>query len=308
MASHTRILDNLQQVDTKRINVGMSERKLSALAGGLAAIYGLTRRDPFGLALALLGGAVVYRGLSGSCAVYSALGIDTTDEGGQKPRVPVREQITINLPPEEIYQFWRNFENLPKFMRHLKSVQVSGERHSHWVAKAPAGTTAEWDAEIVDDVENECISWRSLPGAQVENSGEVRFRPAPAGRGTELEVRMSYQPPAGPAGVLLAKLSGEEPSMQIHSDLKRLKSLLETGEIPTVDGQPSARAHGEAHGSTARPDVAAKPNQLGPRNTVTKALEDTFPASDPLAVTQTPGDQQGIDTDEREIGIGKKIY
>jgi len=296
MASHTRILSKLQHVNSARLNVGIPERGLSALAGGLAAIYGLTRRDKAGIALALIGGAAIYRGLSGSCAVYSALGVNTTKQAGAKPRVPIHEQITIARSPEEVYHFWRNFENLPKFMHHLESVRVSGERHSRWVAKAPAGTTVEWDAEIIDDVEQQLIAWRTLPGAQVAHSGEVQFQAAPDGQSTIVAVHMAYEPPAGPAGVVLAKLFGEEPSIQIRSDLQRLKALLEAG-LPA-----------SATGVQASADVAPKPDQLGPRSTVTKALEDTFPASDPIAVTQTRDEEQNPPSEEQAIGLGKRIY
>jgi uncharacterized membrane protein/uncharacterized protein YjeT (DUF2065 family) len=138
---------------------------------------------------------------------------------------------TINRSPEEVYKFWRNFQNLPRFMSHLESVQVTGENRSHWKATAPAGMTVEWDAEIVEDRPNELIAWRSLEGADVEHSGSVRFQPAPGNRGTEVKVSMVYNPPGGVLGVGIAKLFGEEPGEQIKGDLYRFKQVMETGEV-----------------------------------------------------------------------------
>lgn len=150
----------------------------------------------------------------------------------------VRRAITIGRPPEEVYRFWRNFANLPRFMEHLESVTVSDETHSHWKAKAPAGSSAEWDAEIVAEEPERLIVWRSLGSTAVPNSGEVRFTPAPGDRGTEIHIRLRYQPPAGIVGATIAKLLGQEPTGQIESDLRRLRAVLEAGEAPTTDGQP----------------------------------------------------------------------
>jgi uncharacterized membrane protein len=145
------------------------------------------------------------------------------------------KSTTINRPPEEVYHFWRNFENLPRFMTHLESVHVMDERRSHWVAKAPVGTTVQWDAEITEDRPNELIAWRSLEGADVENSGSVRFATAPGGRGTEVKVSLLYNPPGGSLGAGIAKLFGEEPEQQIKGDLHRLKQVMETGEVVHSD-------------------------------------------------------------------------
>ncbi len=158
-----------------------------------------------------------------------------------EPIETVAKAITINAAPETVYRFWRNLENFPRFMRHLKDVKKTGERTSHWVATAPAGATAEWDAEIIDDEQSSRIAWRTLPGSSVEHEGVVSFEPASAGRGTVVRVSMTYVPPAGKFGVRIAKLFGEEPNFQIDSDLRRLKQLIETGEIATTDGQPTGR-------------------------------------------------------------------
>lgn len=147
----------------------------------------------------------------------------------------VRHAITVNRPVETVYQFWHNFENLPRFMRHLESVQVTGEQRSHWKAKGPAGITVEWDAEVVTDRPNEQIAWRSLEGADVQNAGSVRFKAAPGGRGTEVRVDLQYAPPGGKLGAVIAKLFGEEPVQQVIDDLRRFKQVMEIGEVVVSD-------------------------------------------------------------------------
>jgi uncharacterized membrane protein len=157
------------------------------------------------------------------------------------PSVSVHKSITINAAQDVVYRFWRDLENFPRFMRHLEEVRATGERTSHWVAKAPAGTTVEWDAEIVEDEANSRIGWRTLPDASVEHEGIVSFEPASAGRGTVVRVSMRYVPPAGKVGMHVAKLLGEEPSVQIDGDLRRMKQLIETGEVATTEGQSAGR-------------------------------------------------------------------
>ncbi len=162
--------------------------------------------------------------------------------------VDVEKSITINRSAEECYRFWRDFENFPRFMKHVELVQVlpqtdasaaSPNPRSHWRAKGPAGTSIAWDAEITVDQPGELLAWHSLPGADIDNAGTVRFERAPGGRGTVVRVDMHYKPPGGQAGALIAKLFGEEPAQQIDQDLRRFKQLIETGEIPTTVGQSS---------------------------------------------------------------------
>jgi uncharacterized membrane protein len=149
--------------------------------------------------------------------------------------VQVRQTLTITRAPEEVYAFWRDFRNLPQFMSHLEAVQVIDDRRSRWTARAPAGRTVEWEAEIVEDRPGELIAWRSLPDADVPNSGWVRFARAPGDRGTELIVELQYDPPAGALGAAIAKLLGEEPNEQVKGDLRRFKQVLETGEVVHSD-------------------------------------------------------------------------
>jgi uncharacterized membrane protein len=152
-----------------------------------------------------------------------------------------RSSITVNATPQRVYERWHDFERLPSFMFHLKEVRSTGPGRSHWVAKGPMSTTVEWDAEIVDDVPGERISWQS-PEGSVKNAGEVRFATAPAGHGTEVRVALTYSPPAGALGAAVAKLFGEEPNQQISDDLRRFKQLVETGEIARSDSTPQGNS------------------------------------------------------------------
>ena len=195
-----------------------------------------------GAATAAVLGVAVVDFITGQQLSKSGNGSSRID-GGQvtepKRRAPsgvhVEQAVTINRPRTEVYGFWHNFENLPRFMAHLESVTVLGERQSRWKARAPAGMTVEWEAETVEDRPNELIAWRSLPNSTVPNSGVVRFRDAPGNRGTEVLVELRYQPPGGKLAALLAKLFGEEPEQQVKGDLRRFKQVMETGEIVHSD-------------------------------------------------------------------------
>jgi uncharacterized membrane protein len=156
-------------------------------------------------------------------------------EGGA---ISVRRSLTINRPPEFLYQFWRDFKNLPQFMYHLESVQPTDERRSHWVTKGPGGQRIEWDSEITAEQPNQMSAWRSLPGGDVDNSGSVQFEPRPGGRGTIVRVQLEYLPPGGMLGAAFAKLFNRAPEQQMSDDLRRFKQVIETGEIVRSDGSP----------------------------------------------------------------------
>lgn len=240
---------------SNRINVGTTQRIVSAAAGAVAAGYGISRRDPLGYGLAALGGLLIWRGASGNSMLMSALGVSTagTEWLQLAPRygaaaqpdharaVHVRDEVTINRPVHDIYNFWRDFSNLPRVMPHLISVEPLDGNRSHWKARAIGGATAEWDAVIENDVPNELIAWESVAPAAVPNGGSVRFRPAPGGRGTEVCVALHYQPPAGQIGRLAAKLFGQEPGQHLREGLRHLKQLFEAGEIATNQPQPHGR-------------------------------------------------------------------
>jgi uncharacterized membrane protein len=145
----------------------------------------------------------------------------------------VGRAVTINRPRHELYAFWRDFGNLPRILENIESVTELDERRSHWVVRAPAGTTVEWDSVIVEDIEDELISWESAPGADIANSGRIDFSDAPGGRGTLVTATIAYAPPAGAVGKLVAKLFQREPKIQARRDLRRFKQFMETGEIAT---------------------------------------------------------------------------
>ncbi len=172
--------------------------------------------------------------------VYSSRRLAETEDI-ETPAIEIIESISINAAPDEIYSYWKNFENLPSFMRHLKSVTVIDENYSHWIAKAPLGTSVEWDARLVVDEPSRRLGWETSEESQIQHEGLVSFEESANGRGTIVRVEMSYEPPAGHVGATLARLFGEEPRVQIHEDLRRLKQLIETGEIPTTLGQSSGR-------------------------------------------------------------------
>jgi uncharacterized membrane protein len=162
----------------------------------------------------------------------------TTRDGS----TPVGVTLTINRSREDLYEAWRNFTNLPQWMKHLKSVEVMGDRRSHWVASGPAGSTVEWNADISEDRPNEMIAWRSVEGSDVDHSGVVRFEPAPGNRGTMVTVEMRYSPPGGTLGSAVAAWFGEDPAQSIKMDLRRFKQVMETGEVITTEGQSAGRA------------------------------------------------------------------
>ncbi len=282
---------------TRRLNHGRNlndtERLASLVGGGTMIAWGLARRKWDGLALAAVGSGLIYRGATGHCQLYEAIGVNTAKRVGRNVSVPyesgvrVDKTLTINKPPEEVYRYWRNLENLPKFMMNLESVKEIDNKHSHWVAKGPAGSSVDWKAEIINEKENELIGWRSLPGSQISNAGSVQFKCAPGGRGTILKIELQYAPPGGSVGATISKLFGKDPEKQIDEDLRRMKQLLETGEIATTDGQTSGQRSMPVklmQKATESPNKA--PRKKGwDRDAVTIASEESFPASDPPSWT-----------------------
>jgi uncharacterized membrane protein len=215
-------------------NVSDAERWATLVGGGALVLLGLRQGSLRGALTALAGGGLVYRGLTAQNSIQDTLGINDS--------IRVEKSVTIsNKSPEELYRFWRNFENLPRFMKHLKHVSLVNDQRSHWIATAPMGGSIEWDAEIINEQENRLIAWASVEGADVDNSGFVRFQSTSEGRGTEVKVVIEYNPPGGAVAATFAKLFGEEPKQQIGDDLRRFKMLMEAGEIATTEGQPKGK-------------------------------------------------------------------
>ena len=179
-----------------------------------------------------IGAALLYRELSSRG--------DTRQRLGGARGIHVEESVTINLPIGEVYRFWRNFENLPKFMKHLESVAVREEGLTHWVAKGPAGMRVEWDARIINEIDNRLVAWQSIEVSTIATAGSVNFDET--GHGTRVRVHFQYSPPGGRLGAAVASILGEEPRLQVRADMRRFKQLLETGEIPTIEGQTSGRS------------------------------------------------------------------
>jgi uncharacterized membrane protein len=216
---------------------------------------------------------MIYRGATGHCVFYQMLGINRAQANGHEG-ILVERSVTVNRPKDELYRKWRDFENLPRFMEHLESVQVddTDSGRSHWVAKGPLGKNIAWDAEVIEERENELLVWKSLPRSLVESMGRVEFVEAPGGRGTIVHVVLQYNPPAGSMGAAFAKLFGKEPGTQVKEDLRHFKQIMETGELPTVEGQTSGREI---------MDPASATRSRRKKDIVQRASEDSFPASDP---------------------------
>ena len=212
--------------------VSDKERWASIVGGSAMVLMGLQQRSLRGVLTAIAGGSLAYHGATADKSLQEKV-IDAT---GINKAIRVEKTVTINKSAEELYNYWHNFENLPTFMKHVKSVQVLDMRRSHWVANAPLGQAIEWNADIINDQPNQLIAWASEEGAEIDNSGFVRFQPA-GDRGTEAKVVMEYNVPGGMLTAAIAKLFGEEPEQQIGDELRRFKQLMETGEIATIEGQ-----------------------------------------------------------------------
>jgi len=226
------------------VNVGDKERLFSLLGGAALGLYGLSRFSLGGLALAAVGGSLIYRGTTGHCSLYESLDISTADPCNPAASIraghgiKVEDSITINRDAATLWRFWRKLENVGRVMRHLERVEEIDNRRSRWVAYTPLGFKLEWIAEIINERENELIAWRSVDDSQVDTAGSVHFRPSPDGRGTEMQVSLKYDTHAVQVTDPLARLLGASPSQQIHEDLQRFKQVMESGEMATNEGQP----------------------------------------------------------------------
>ncbi|HEX5472186.1 MAG TPA: SRPBCC family protein [Lacipirellulaceae bacterium] len=223
----------------KRIqNVGNAERAVSIAAGAGLGLAGMARGGLRGLALGALGAGLAWRGLTGHCSCYAALGINRAK---RKPStaIPARhgckfeKTIVVSRRPDELYRFWRRLENLPQVMRHVKRISAVDAQRSHWVADGALGREVEWDAEIINERANRMIAWGSLTGGDVETAGSIHFQPLPNGRDTQVTVSMKYNPPAGKLGAGIASLMGDGLGDKLEEDLQNFKEVMESG-LPAV--------------------------------------------------------------------------
>lgn len=208
------------------------ERWAHVAMASAAVAYGLSRRSLSGAAIAAAAAPVAYRGVTGGWPGFANGAADTRVALAGNRGIHVREAVRLELPVEVVYAFWRRLENLPRFMSHLSEVRDLGGGRSHWVAEGPADVPVEWDAEIINEIDNEVIGWRSAAGSDIATAGSVRFSTARQGRSTQVSVNLQYATPGGRAGRLLALVLGRDPAHIIREDLRHFKQLLEAGEIP----------------------------------------------------------------------------
>ena len=219
----------------RSISLADAENWLALGTGALLLLVGASRRSAVGACIAVSSAPLLYRGitghwpqvLNGHVRHESTKTVHDGEHG-----VDVRESVRLEVPVGVVYRLWRRLENLPLFMTHLERVTESSDGKSHWVAAGPAGLAVEWNAEIVNEIENKVLAWRSLPGSEVVTKGSVTFEAVRGGRLTQVSVQLQYAPPAGKAGALVASLFGREPSQTVREDLRHFKQLLEAGEIP----------------------------------------------------------------------------
>lgn len=225
---------------TSKVNVGRGERILSVVGGAILAALGLRKRKPGNIAMAAGGGYLLFRGLTGYCPVNDATGRNTAAK--TKNYLEVKTSVLVNRPREEVYSYWRQLENLPVFMNHLKKVEQLDIVRSHWEAQFPgAAIPVTWNALIVADERGYRIAWRSQEGSMIDNAGEVRFMDAGRANKTEVQVTIHYRVPAGELGQSIGKLFNTTLERKIRKDIKRFKDLLEARKTPSVKAE-EARA------------------------------------------------------------------
>lgn len=243
------------------VNVGNNERLLSTAVGAFMLSSGLNNllKDPVNaLVKTAIGGLLLYRGASGHCPVYSSLG--KTKNVSHTHAINIRTHMIVNKPKDEVYAFWRKLENLPLFMKHLAAVTEIDARHSHWEATVPGNIAKiKWNAEIVKEEEGQMIGWQSIPNSMINNAGKVVFSEALGGKGTELEVVISYHPPAGELGAGLAKVLNPVFERIIRQDIMNFKDYIETKHNPATNettGSPMNAKAGSWHNGDGSTEFA----------------------------------------------------
>lgn len=242
-----------------KVNVSMVERWLSSVGGAALTAFGLSRRNRFGAALALMGGLFVVRGATGYSYLYKALNISTAEpKHNFAPGIPhtvssipgqrgvrVQRSMTVLCPAEDLYNFWSDVEKAPLYMDYIESVMKTGERTSHWIAKGPFGNQVEWNSELTQVTPNKVIAWHVHGKPTTANAGKVTFEPASNGQGTVVTLELDFFQFRGAFGTSIGKLFGHIPELQVASTLRHFKELMEAGEIATIKGQPTGKGRKE---------------------------------------------------------------
>lgn len=231
------------------INVGSGERNLSLLGGAALTVLAVSRRGGWSIPALAAGVVLLYRGFTGSDPFYKALGIDTavkaTDSGvvsvPHNQGIHITRAVSINRSIEDLYGFWRDPHNLTRVINYIETIEPRGEGRYHWTLKLPGNIGVGVEVESVNEVPNEVIAWRSIEGSPLQTAGSVRFKQAPIDRGVEVHLTVEFVPPGGPIGQAVMKLFGEAPQQVVGQMLREFKQVMETGETPTNDGQPSGR-------------------------------------------------------------------
>jgi uncharacterized membrane protein len=234
MQQHTTSMSG-KPSSSRPLALGDTERVMALTGGAILFLVGVSRRSTIGTCLALSSAPLLYRGITGRWPAVlnrSLQSASTKSALGGENGIHVRESIRLEVPIADVYRHWRRLEGLPRFMTHLDRVTETPDGRFHWVSSGPAGVAVEWDAEIINEVENKVLAWRSLPGSDVVTAGSVNFDIARGGQSTQVSVHLQYALPAGQAAVFLASLFGREPSQTVREDLRHFKQLLEAGEIP----------------------------------------------------------------------------
>ncbi|GAC1427086.1 MAG: SRPBCC family protein [Ktedonobacteraceae bacterium] len=244
-----------QNVATR--NVGQTERWLSGVIGGMLATYGIFRRDWLGAGLAIVGGALFYRGTSGHSFLYQRMNISTAErQPNFAPGIPktvssipgkrgvrVQRSMTVSRSAEDLFNYWYDIEQAPRYMDYIQSVMKTGERTSHWVAQGPKNKTIEWNAEFLQVIPNKSISWHVHGKPTTANAGKVSFDPAPDGHGTVVTLELDFLQFQGAFGMGIGTIIGHIPEQQALETLRHFKEIMETGEVPTIKGQPTGEGH-----------------------------------------------------------------